>query len=192
MTNEQRTNMEMQNQPEALNRPQGDQSVDTADDDDATTTTVDALKQRLEQAEAQANEYKEQWMRATADYKNFKRRTESERSELIRNASVALVLKLLPVLDDFDRAIENIPEDIAATPWWGGTQMIAQKLRTILDSEGVTSIEALGHDFDPNFHEAVSYAESEGQDGKVIAELQKGYKLRDRVLRPSMVIVGKG
>lgn len=150
------------------------------------------LQAKLAAAEAQAAEYKDQWLRATADYKNFKRRVEIERSELIRSASSALLLKLLPVMDDFERAIANIPPEIAETAWWGGTQLIAHKLRTILESEGVTAIAAVGQDFDPNFHEAVLYEEALGQDGKVIEELQKGYKLGDRVLRPSMVKVGQG
>jgi molecular chaperone GrpE len=150
------------------------------------------LQQRIEQAEAQAADYKDQWLRATADYKNYKRRAESERAELIRSASAGLVLKLLPVLDDFERAVANIPPDMAENAWWDGTQLIAQKLRTILDSEGVTPIEALGQEFDPNLHEAVLYEDAPGQDGKVIEELQKGYKLRERVLRPTMVKVGRG
>jgi molecular chaperone GrpE len=154
--------------------------------------TLAALQAKLAQAEAQAAEYKDQWLRATADYKNFKRRTDIERGELIRSASSALLLKLLPVVDDFDRAIANIPTEVAETAWWGGTQLIAQKLRTILESEGVKTIEALGQDFDPNQHEAVLYEESEGQDGKVVAELQKGYKIGERVLRPAMVKVGRG
>lgn len=150
------------------------------------------LQNRLAQAEAQAAEYKDQWMRAVADYRNFKRRTETERTELVRNAGAALILKLLPVLDDFERAIANIPPDIAETPWWQGTQLIAQKLRTILESEGVKPIEALGQEFNPNLHEAVIYEDAEGQEGKVIAELQRGYLLHDRVIRPSMVKVGRG
>ncbi len=150
------------------------------------------LETRLAQAEAQASEYKDQWLRATADYKNFKRRAELERSELIRSASSALLLKLLPVMDDFERAIDNISPEIAETAWWGGTQLIAQKLRTILESEGVKAIVAVGTPFDPNLHEAVLYEDAEGQDGIVIGELQRGYKLGDRVLRPSMVKVGRG
>ncbi len=150
------------------------------------------LQAKLAQAEAQAAEYKDHWLRAAADYKNFKRRVEIERSELIRSASSALLLKLLPVMDDFERAIANIPSEVAETAWWGGTQLIAHKLRTLLESEGVKAIEAVGADFDPNLHEAVLYEEAAGQDGKVIEELQKGYKLGDRVLRPSMVKVGRG
>ncbi len=150
------------------------------------------LVARLAQAEAQAAEYKDQWLRATADYKNFKRRADIERGELIRSAGAGLLLKILPVVDDFDRAIANIPPEIVETPWWGGTQLIAQKLRTLLESEGVKVIETLGQDFDPNVHEAVLYEDAEGQDGKVIAELQRGYRLRERVLRPAMGTVGRG
>lgn len=175
-----------------------DPSADTdgAQDAEVTIDTVETplaeLQARLTEAEAHAAEYKDQWLRATADYKNFKRRTDIERSELIRSASSALLLKLLPVVDDFDRAIANIPIEVAETSWWGGTQLIAQKLRTILESEGVKAIEAVGAEFDPNLHEAVLYEDAEGQDGKVVAELQRGYKLGDRVLRPSMVKVGRG
>jgi molecular chaperone GrpE len=150
------------------------------------------LQAKLARAEAEAAENKDQWLRAAADYKNFKRRVDIERSELIRSASSALLLKLLPVMDDFDRAIANIPAEVAESSWWGGTQLIAQKLRTLLESEGVKGIEAVGQDFDPNQHEAVLYEDAEGQDGKVVAELQRGYKLGDRVLRPSMVKVGRG
>lgn len=160
--------------------------------DSASVSEQTDLQVRLAQAEAQAAEFKDQWLRATADYKNFKRRAENERTELIRSASSALLLKLLPVVDDFERAIANIPPEVAETPWWGGTQLIAQKLRTILDSEGVKPIAALGEAFDPTQHEAVLYEEAPGQDGMVVAELQKGYKLAERVLRPSMVKVGRG
>ncbi|GAB4434775.1 MAG: hypothetical protein OHK0015_24910 [Chloroflexi bacterium OHK40] len=166
--------------------------VDTDAEPQAAPQTAEDLQARLAQAEAQAAEYKDQWLRAAADYKNYKRRAEIERAELIRSASSALLLKLLPVMDDFERAIANIPAEVADTAWWGGTQLIAQKLRTILESEGVKPIEALGADFDPTQHEAVLYEEAEGQDGKVIEELQKGYRLGERVLRPSMVKVGRG
>ncbi len=162
----------------------------------ATGTVIDVSKDellhRLEQAEAQAAEYKDQWLRATADYKNYKRRTEQERGELIRNASSGLILKILPVLDDFERAMASVPPDVAATSWWAGMQLIDQKLRTILESEGVRPIEALGQEFDPNCHHAVIYEEAQGQENKVVEELQKGYTVHDRVLRPTMVKVGKG
>ncbi len=150
------------------------------------------LQARLAAADQQAAEYRDQWLRAVADFKNLKRRTDSERAELMKGASVGLLMKLLPIVDDFERAVENIPPEIAESAWWGGTQLIQSKLRMLLESEGVTAMEVLGQDFDPNFHDAVMYEEAEGQDGKVIAELQKGYMLRDRVLRPATVKVGRG
>lgn len=172
--------------------PNAENAEATVIDGAEATTDIETLRQKLAQAEKEAAEHKDQWLRATADYKNFKRRVDAERSELIRSASSALLLKLLPVVDDFDRSIANIPAEIAATAWWGGTHLIAQKMRIILESEGAKPIEALGSDFDPNLHEAVIYEDAEGQEGKVIAELQRGYKLNDRVLRPTMVKVGKG
>lgn len=180
---------QMTTEPEMNGQPTAEVVEDVAE---TTAAFMADLEARLSQAEAQAAEYKDQWLRATADYKNFKRRADIERGELIRSAGAGLLLKILPVVDDFDRAIANIPAEIAETPWWGGTQMIAQKLRTLLESEGVKTIETLGQDFDPNIHEAVLYEDAEGQDGKVIAELQRGYRLRERVLRPAMVKVGRG
>lgn len=154
---------------------------------------LEALRARVAQLEKEAGDYKDQWLRATADYKNFKRRTEQERADLIRGASAGLVLKLLPVLDDLERAMGSVSPELAASPWYGGFKLIPQKLQTVLESEGVAPIQALGNDFDPNFHEAVIYeAAGEGQEGKVVAELQRGYMLRERVLRPTMVKVGQG
>jgi molecular chaperone GrpE len=180
----------MSDEQKTLDQSAAEAQAETAAE--TAETPLAELQARLAQAEAQAADHKDQWLRATADYKNFKRRTEIERAELIRSASSALILKLLPVMDDFERAIANIPPEVAETSWWGGTQLIAQKLRTILESEGVKAIEAVGEEFDPNQHEAVLYEDAEGQDGKVIGELQRGYKLGDRVLRPSMVKVGRG
>lgn len=158
---------------------------------EAPEVTADELQARIAQLEKEAADYKDQWLRAAADYKNFKRRVEQERADLIRNASAGLLLKLLPVVDDLDRATASAPPEIAETPWYGGFRLIPQKLHTVLESEGVTPIEALGQDFDPTQHEAVIYEEAaDGQTGKVTAELQKGYKLHDKVLRPTMVKVG--
>jgi len=145
---------------------------------------------RLARAEAEATDYKNQWLRAVADMKNYKRRAEHEREELKKNANAGLFLKLLPILDDLERAIENIPPEIAESAWWEGTSMIAQKFRLLFESEGVKPIEALDHPFDPNFHHAITYEEAPGKEGLVTSVLQKGYTLHDRVLRPAMVKVG--
>ncbi len=138
------------------------------------TSSAEGLQARIIQLERESEDYRDKWLRAVADYKNFKRRAEQERAELIRGASAGLLLKLLPVVDDIERAAASAPAE------------------RILESEGVTAIAALGQEFDPNQHEAVIYEDTgDGSDGRVVAELQKGYKLRDRVLRPTMVKVGK-
>jgi molecular chaperone GrpE len=154
--------------------------------------TVEELQERIAQLEKEAAEYKDSYLRATADYRNFKRRTEQERADLIRSASAGLLLKLLPVMDDLERAMASVTPDVEATPWYGGFRLIPHKLQTVIESEGVAPIAAVGEDFDPNRHEAVIYEAAEGQEGKVIAELQKGYMIRDRILRPTMVKVGQG
>jgi molecular chaperone GrpE len=156
------------------------------------TPAVDESQERIARLEQENEELRNNWLRAVADYKNFKRRADQERADLIRGASAGLLLKLLPVVDDFDRAATSAPREIAGSPWFDGFKLIAQKLQTVLESEGVIPIEALGQEFDPNQHEAVIYEDGgESGDIRVVAELQKGYKLRDRVLRPTMVKVGK-
>jgi molecular chaperone GrpE len=149
------------------------------------------VSERLREAEKQAAEFKDQWLRTVADFKNYKRRSEAEREELRKNAHAGLILKLLPVLDDIERAAENVPEDIAASTWWEGMTLVSQKLRMLLESEGVHPIVAEGEQFDPNKHHAISYEEAEGRDNEVVSVLQKGYLLHDQVLRPAMVRVGK-
>ncbi len=174
------------NETNATGAPVTDEAPNTASAD------VEALQARVAQLEKEAAEYKDQWLRAVADYKNFKRRTDQERADLIRGASAGLILKLLPVVDDLERAMNSVTPEVYASQWYNGFKLIPQKLQTVLDSEGVTPIAAVGADFDPNFHEAVIYESAgEGQGGKVVAELQKGYMQRERVLRPSMVKVGQ-
>ncbi len=152
---------------------------------------VTGLHERIAKLERESAENRDQWLRAVADYKNFKRRADQERSELIRGASAALLLKLLPVMDDLERAMGSVTPEVAASAWYNGFKLIPQKLAAIIESEGVAPISAVGEQFDPNLHEAVIYEDAEGQEGKVIADLQRGYKLREKVLRPTMVKVGK-
>jgi molecular chaperone GrpE len=167
--------------------PQGEPAAEQGAEVD-----INSLEQRIAALELEAEEHKNNWLRSVADFKNYKRRTESEREELIRNASSGLLMKLLPVVDDLQRAMEHIPEEIGNNQWSGGVKMVLRKLETILEGQGLQPIAAVGEDFDPNFHEAVMYEEAgDEQANKVVQELQRGYKLGDRVLRPTMVKVGK-
>ncbi|MHB1134221.1 MAG: nucleotide exchange factor GrpE [Chloroflexota bacterium] len=160
---------------------------------DAGADEAAELNKMLEETSRKTEEYLALAQRVQADFLNYKRRVEEERAEQARQAQARLVLKLLPVLDDLERAIDSVKADLAGLHWVQGVVQINRKLRSVLEAEGLQPIEALGQDFDPRFHEAVVYNESRPQDaGKVLAVLQTGYRLYDRVIRPAMVTVGKG
>lgn len=148
------------------------------------------LKKLLQEEQQRAEGYLANWQRAAADFSNFRRRTEQERSESAKFASSLLVMRLLPVVDDLERALDNVSRDLAGLTWIDGIVLIYRKLLAVLEAEGVKPIEALGQSFDPNLHEAV--LREPGEEGKVLAELQKGYTLNGRVIRPTMVKVGNG
>ena len=151
---------------------------------------IETLKQALAEEKAKAEGYLANWQRAQADFINYKRRTEQEKEEISKFANSILMLGLLPVLDDLERAFISIPPRLAKLSWVDGIGLIERKLRASLEAQGLSEIKALGEPFDPHLHEAVR--EDEGIDGVVIEELQKGYKLHDRVIRPTMVVVGNG
>jgi molecular chaperone GrpE len=200
---EPRSDVDMEHvQDEELDTPQKpDESEDVAtgekhgpaleqSEEVSTESQVQALQAELEQAQAQATEYLEGWQRARAEFANYKRRVETEREELRRASNEALLLKLLPVVDDFERAFQTLPEDLADVPWMNGIKMIFRKLQALLESENVTPIQAEGQPFDPLLHEAVIQEETdEYPDEHVMEEMQRGYRLGERVLRPSMVKV---
>ncbi len=157
----------------------------------ADVITGEQAQQRISELERELAEYKDSYLRAMADFKNFKRRTDQERAELLKTAGAAVLLKMLPIIDDLERAIGNTTPEISGTAWFSGFKLIPQKLNALLESEGVTPIAALGTPFDPTRHEAVIYEDAPGQAELVVAELQRGFMIRDRVLRPALVKVGK-
>jgi len=151
---------------------------------------VDELRAQLAQVEHEAQEMRGNWQRSAADFANYRRRTEQDRLATLGLANEALLSKLLAIVDDFDRAIANMPAELANVGWAEGIVAIDRKLRQLLESEGLTPIEAEGRPFDPREHEAVVREETaEVPEGTITAELQRGYRLRDRVLRPAMVAV---
>ena len=151
-----------------------------------------ALKKLLEAERAKSAEYLDSWRRAAADLSNYKKRVEKDTGEMTRFANSMLIARLLPVLDDFDRAFATIPDNLRGLTWIDGVLLIARKMGAVLESEGLKPIEALHKPFDPNLHEAVIHEETDQhEEGTVMSELQKGYKLNDRVLRPTMVKVAK-
>jgi molecular chaperone GrpE len=148
------------------------------------------VEERLTKAEEDSQRYLDNWRRAEADLQNVKRRAEQERSESARYAGASLIINILPIVDDFERAFQSIDGHVANMTWFDGVRLIYRKLIALLESAGVQPIKTEGETFDPQFHEAVAHAE--GEENKVISEVQRGYLLHDRVLRPAMVVVGKG
>lgn len=151
------------------------------------------LKEQLAQAQNEAAEYLDNWRRSVAELSNARKRMQREQEEFRTTAAVRVLEKLVPVLDDFQRAFANLPTDQAASDWAEGFRLIERKLQGVLDSEGVTTIPVEGLRFDPSLHYAVTHESAEGfAEGQIIAEVSRGYKLGDKVLRPSMVRVAKG
>lgn len=146
------------------------------------------LKKHLEATEAKAAEYLDGWQRTQAEFSNYKKRVERDqaaRSEMMRAENIK---KFLPVIDDVERALANRPAEAEA--WVNGIELIYRKLTSILDSEGVTRIEAVGQPFDPNLHEAIVQEPSDTvESGHVIAVVQAGYMLGERVIRHALVRV---
>jgi len=153
----------------------------------------EALRQELEKAKAQAAEYLDGWQRARAEFANYKKRNDQERQELFKLANTTLITRLLPIFDDFERAFQTLPRNLLSLTWIDGIALVYRRLQAILEAEGLTLMETEGQRFNPLVHEAVTYEESaEHQEGQIIGEVQKGYQLGDRVLRPALVRVAKG
>jgi molecular chaperone GrpE len=164
-----------------------------AQPDEALTAEMDRLRAELDAAQTEMAEYKASLQRTAADFANYRRRTAEDRERELGLASESLLRKVLAVADDFDRALDAMPDELKAVSWIEGIVLLDRKLRTLLESEGVTPIEAVGRPFDPREHEAIASVPATGRpDGEVVAEVQRGYRVRDKVLRPAMVAVAGG
>jgi molecular chaperone GrpE len=167
--------------------------------DEVTDNGVEAAEAQVDEQAGQrdlAAEYLDALQRERANFINFRRRAEQEKAETAQYAAANLLKKILPVVDDFDRALAAIPEaERKDNKWVAGVELIARKLHSVLEQEGVEPIEALGQPFDPNLHEAVAFEDNSegGEHPDTVSEVySKGYKLRDRVIRPAMVKVSRG
>lgn len=148
------------------------------------------LPTQLERARAQAAEYLEGWQRARAEFTNYRKRVEREQEETARHATTLVLQKLLPIIDDLERAMDSIPPDFADHTWAQGVMLISHKLQTLLENNGLEVIDPLGETFDPTRHEAIGTEDSDEVDsGHVTAVLQKGYMHYEKVVRPALVRV---
>jgi len=183
---DEKANVADQNDPAKDQKNSASGAADTtAADGKATQTSMEA---QLAEAQAKAAEYLDGWQRARADFVNYRKRSDQERSEAYGNATVDALRKILPVIDDFDRAISNIPAGKAEDDVIKGFILIHRKLTNLLESAGITVINPIGQRFDPKFHEAIGQDESiDVPSGHITTVLQKGYVHGDKVLRPAMV-----
>lgn len=173
-------------------------SYDNTEDTSANTdnsaeekTTELTVEEQLEAAKKEVEQYKDKYLRAVAEFDNYRKRTLKEKAELLLNGSEKAVCAFLPILDDFERAIADKTEDVNAIK--EGVQIIFNKFNKTLESLGVRKIETEGKDFDVDFHEAVAMVPGMGDDkkGKVIDCVQMGYQLNDKVIRHAKVAVGQ-
>lgn len=154
--------------------------------------TLAELEQALAEARKQANNFSEGWQRERADFSNYKRRAERDLLTMRFNAKIDTLKTMLPVLDDFERAMTNLPDDLKSHGWLEGISAIHRKFIKTLEDEGVEAIDPTGDLFDPNLHEAIGRDEStDVESGHITATLQKGYICGDRVLRPALVRVAE-
>ncbi len=159
----------------------------------ALSTQVEEAQAERDQLKAQAAENLDGWQRARAEFANYKRRIEAERTELAASAGAEALKRVLPAIDDFERAMQTLPEELKDNPWINGVSMVQRKLNAALEQSGITPLTVNpGDTFDPNIHEAVTHEDSDQfTSEQIIGEVQRGYKLGDRVLRPAMVRVAR-
>jgi molecular chaperone GrpE len=186
-----------------MSRPEDQHSSDPDAQSQAAGSQADgalSVEAQLEQAQAEAEDnrrkaeaYLDLAQRAQADFLNYKRRTAQELEQKIRDANGGLLTQLLPVLDDLQLALANVPADLAEHAWPQGVGLIGQKLEHILQVQGLERIGTEGDRFDPHVHEAVAYEEHPVYDeGQVASVYRVGYRLNERVLRPAQVVVARG
>ena len=171
-----------------------DETFDTPPEQ-AAAETPDTAAQSADTAELtrQRDDYYDRLLRKTAEFDNYRKRTDRERQQLAEAAAADLIRELLPLVDDLERALKAEASEAAPDAVRRGVELIHKQLLETLRKRGVKPVEALGQEFDPHFHNAVAYEPAEGRrEGEVIEEFARGYMLGDRLLRPAMVKVAKG
>ncbi len=168
---------------------QSDAAV-SQDNEDINASEPEVVQSELEQAQKLADENYQRYLRVQADFDNFRRRSRQEKEEFAKYASSKLIEQLLPILDNFERALETGKDTSDLESLLKGVDMVFRLLSQVLEQEGLKPIDAVGQPFNPEFHQAIMTVESaEHDEGIVIEEIQKGYNLKDKILRPTLVKV---
>jgi molecular chaperone GrpE len=150
------------------------------------------IRNKIANLEASVAEWKDKYLRSMADFDNYRRRSVEEKSDWIKRATEKLALSICDVVDNFDRALMQVTDEQKEDNFIIGIFMIDQQLKSALEKEGVKRVEALGHEFDPNFHEALANIPSDYEEGKVSAIIQNGYTMHGKLIRPVRVAVSTG
>lgn len=155
-------------------------------------TEEDSTDERYQQLIMEKDELFDKFVRLQAEYDNYRKRTQREKAADLQYKSQTLVTELLPVIDNFERALQTVSDDESVKSFIEGMEMIYRQLQTVLEAEGVEVILTVGEVFDPNIHQAVMQVENDQYESNVVVEeMQKGYRLKDRVIRPAMVKVNQ-
>ncbi len=162
----------------------------TQTDDNPEVNDIETLKTALAEAKAKAEANLAGWQRAQADAANSRKRFEQEKEETVKYANAGLLQKILPVLDDIDRALASVPKELEGVPWVKGVKSIEESMLKTLEAQGLKIIDCEGAQFDPACHEALMTCK--GKEGKIMQQIQKGYMYNNRLLRPARVVVGCG
>ena len=193
MTDEELNTTATEETAETIETPENTESVDQSAEQEEPLSEVDQLKLQLAEAEAKNAELQDKYLRQAAEFDNYRKRTIKEKAELIKSAAEKLMVAELPVVDDMDRALENMEKGMDADACIEGFKLIVHKFKNILTQNGLEKIETDGQEFDTDYHEAIALipAPSEELKGKILDCVQPGYKLGDKVIRHAKVAVGQ-
>jgi len=174
--------------------PEGEnaEALPTSNDGNDDSLQDDSLEAKLESAENKAQENYDRLLRLSAEFDNYKKRTSREMRDMVKFANEKFIVELLGVVDNLERAIASVPEADADDPLLQGVQLTLSEVLKLLDRQNIHVVESLGKPFDPNFHQAMMQQEADDHPPHtVIGEMQKGYTMHDRLIRPAMVVVSK-
>ncbi|WP_127592124.1 nucleotide exchange factor GrpE [Paenibacillus lautus] len=180
----------LENTPNSGESGSAEEAVNPEQEIPVTDSADEAGSAELEKLQAEVLEHQQRTLRVQADFDNFRRRTQKEKEDLGKYASSKLITELLPVIDNFERALQASEENPEFESFSKGVSMIFRQLESVLATEGLTAMKSVGEPFNPEYHQAIMQVESdEYEEGIVVEEVQKGYMLKDKVLRPAMVKV---
>ena len=172
---------------------QDENGEETTEKEEVALTEEEKLAQELEKANAEIEDQKDKYLRLSAEFDNYRKRTMKEKAELIKKGGEKAISAILPILDDLERALQNMQKADNVQAMYEGIDLISQKFLKVLAQEGLQKMEPVGETFDTDFHEAIALvpAPDETQKGKVLDCVQTGYKLNDKVIRHAKVVVAQ-